>query len=298
MTRDSAPRRIFAPVVLSFIPSFQNISAWELGGMTRSRAQSALSMSIDYRYERKKNSGSALVPFHRSWLPLLNNPNHNPRKPNRSARRCRLKILVLSWGLKLSHCEQGLNFQLYKTSWNRFHQRLSDNELINRIRAVSDSYSRINPSLTAGKRVGLEIVKQLENVAKRPFSRLQSMAPSPSPTDWHHLHSSLQVIQGKRMKRHKLVSCPERNGGISVTDPRSCPSTSAQQAKHSEDASYNHRLYMRQYAFLVVRPRLSSSNPNFSKPSSRAANSDFWSRLAQQLLGRLKSTIPYLQLYL
>ncbi len=29
--------------------------------------------------------------------------------------------------------------------------------------------------------------------------------------------------------------------------------------------------------FLAVHPRLSSSNPNFSKPRSRKANSDFWS---------------------
>ncbi len=36
---------------------------------------------------------------------------------------------------------------------------------------------------------------------------------------------------------------------------------------------------MRQYAFLVVRPRLSSPNPNISKPRSRTANSDFWSWL-------------------
>jgi hypothetical protein len=43
---------------------------------------------------------------------------------------------------------------------------------------------------------------------------------------------------------------------------------------------------------------LSSSNPNFSKPRSRTGNSDFLSRLTQQLLGRLKSTIPDLQIYL
>jgi hypothetical protein len=36
-----------------------------------------------------------------------------------------------------------------------------------------------------------------------------------------------------------------------------------------------HRLYMQQYAFLVVRPRLSSPNPNISKPRFRTANSDF-----------------------
>jgi hypothetical protein len=43
---------------------------------------------------------------------------------------------------------------------------------------------------------------------------------------------------------------------------------------------------------------LSSSNPNFSKPRSRTENSDFWSRLNQQLLKRLKSKIPHLQIYL
>jgi hypothetical protein len=43
---------------------------------------------------------------------------------------------------------------------------------------------------------------------------------------------------------------------------------------------------------------LSSSNPNFSKPRTRTANSDFSSWLTQQLLGRLKSTIPNLQIYL
>ncbi len=55
---------------------------------------------------------------------------------------------------------------------------------------------------------------------------------------------------------------------------------------------------MRQEAFLIVRPQLSSSNPNFSKPRNWTANSDFWSRLTHQLLGRLKSTIPNLQIYL
>ncbi len=43
---------------------------------------------------------------------------------------------------------------------------------------------------------------------------------------------------------------------------------------------------------------MSSPNPNFSKPRSRTATSDFWSRLTNQLIGRLKSTIPNLQIYL
>ncbi len=33
---------------------------------------------------------------------------------------------------------------------------------------------------------------------------------------------------------------------------------------------------MRRWSFLIVRPRLSSSNPNFSKPRSRTAYSDSW----------------------
>jgi hypothetical protein len=48
---------------------------------------------------------------------------------------------------------------------------------------------------------------------------------------------------------------------------------------------------------MVVRQQLTSSNPNFSQPRTRTANSDFWSRLTHQLLGRSKSTIPNLQLY-
>ncbi len=55
---------------------------------------------------------------------------------------------------------------------------------------------------------------------------------------------------------------------------------------------------MRQQAFLVVRPQLSSSNPNFSEPRTRTADSDFYGWLTQQLLGRLKSTIPNLQTHL
>jgi hypothetical protein len=50
--------------------------------------------------------------------------------------------------------------------------------------------------------------------------------------------------------------------------------------------------------FLVVRPQLSSANHNFSKPRTRTANLAFWSGLAHQLLGRLKPTIPNLQIYL
>jgi hypothetical protein len=55
---------------------------------------------------------------------------------------------------------------------------------------------------------------------------------------------------------------------------------------------------MRQWALLVVRPQLSSSNRNFSKPRTRTANSNICSWLTHQLLGRLKSTIPNLQIYL
>jgi hypothetical protein len=43
---------------------------------------------------------------------------------------------------------------------------------------------------------------------------------------------------------------------------------------------------------------LSSPNPNFSKPRRRTANSDFLSRLTHQLLGRVKATVPNLQIYL
>ncbi len=59
-----------------------------------------------------------------------------------------------------------------------------------------------------------------------------------------------------------------------------------------------HRLWMWQWAFLVVRPQLSSPNPNFSKTRIWAANLDFWSRLTHQLLGRLRFTISNLQIYL
>jgi hypothetical protein len=55
---------------------------------------------------------------------------------------------------------------------------------------------------------------------------------------------------------------------------------------------------MWRWAFLVVRPQLSSPNPKFSKPRSRTANLDFWSWLTHQLLGRLRFTIPNLQIYL
>jgi hypothetical protein len=34
------------------------------------------------------------------------------------------------------------------------------------------------------------------------------------------------------------------------------------------------------------------------KSRTRTANSDFWSRLTHEFLGRLKSTIPNLQMYL
>jgi hypothetical protein len=42
---------------------------------------------------------------------------------------------------------------------------------------------------------------------------------------------------------------------------------------------------------------LSSSNPNFLKLKTRTANSNFWSWLTHQFLGRLKSAIPNLQIY-
>jgi hypothetical protein len=55
---------------------------------------------------------------------------------------------------------------------------------------------------------------------------------------------------------------------------------------------------MQQQPFFVVRPQLSSSNPNFSKPRNGTTNTDFWSRLTHQLLGRMKSTIPEFQIFL
>ncbi len=54
---------------------------------------------------------------------------------------------------------------------------------------------------------------------------------------------------------------------------------------------------MWRWAFLVVRPQLSSPNPNFSGPRTRTTKSDSWSLLTHQLLGRLKFTIPNLQIY-
>ncbi len=53
---------------------------------------------------------------------------------------------------------------------------------------------------------------------------------------------------------------------------------------------------MWRWAFLVVRAQLSSPNPNFSKPRTRTANSNFWSWLTHKLLGRFKFTIPNLQI--
>jgi hypothetical protein len=62
---------------------------------------------------------------------------------------------------------------------------------------------------------------------------------------------------------------------------------------------YNPQTIDATMAFLVVCPPLPSSNPNFSNPiRNRTANLDFWSRLTHQLLGRLKSTIPNLQINL
>ncbi len=52
------------------------------------------------------------------------------------------------------------------------------------------------------------------------------------------------------------------------------------------------------FVFLVVRPQLSTPNPNFSKPRTKTANSDFSSWLTHQFLGRLKFTNPNLQIYL
>jgi hypothetical protein len=49
---------------------------------------------------------------------------------------------------------------------------------------------------------------------------------------------------------------------------------------------------------LVVCPQLSSLNPNFSKPRTRKGNSDFLEQTNSSLLGRLKSTNPYQQIYI
>ncbi len=60
-----------------------------------------------------------------------------------------------------------------------------------------------------------------------------------------------------------------------------------------------HRLYRcdNRRFWLSSHNCMSSPNPNFSKSRTRTANSDLWSRLAHQLLGRLKSTIPNLCIY-
>ncbi len=105
-----------------------------------------------------------------------------------------------------------------------------------------------------------------------------------NPSLLHESPVSNQLDQGGQLELHKVYSSlyqrflriQKKNGPCVV-----------------------HGLQMWRWAFLVVRPQPSSPHPNFSKPKTRtAANLDFWSWLTYQLLGRLISTIPLLQILL
>ncbi len=65
-----------------------------------------------------------------------------------------LKIPILTCGLKLSNSKQGFRVSAFHFLWNRYYQWLSDIEIIHEVLS-SAFYSRINPSFTAGKRIGV-----------------------------------------------------------------------------------------------------------------------------------------------
>jgi hypothetical protein len=94
------------------------------------------------------------VPSNRSWFPLSENPNHHPQKTNRSDKRCIWRYSFQAWVWNCQILNQVVESQLFTSLWNRYHQWLSDIELI-QISVFSASYSRINPCFTAGKRIGV-----------------------------------------------------------------------------------------------------------------------------------------------
>ncbi len=96
-----------------------------------------------------------LMSLDRSWLPLSENLDHHPpKKTNRSARSIwRYRFSAGVWNCQILN--QVVESQLFTYLWNRYHQWLSDIELIQLRVFFSASYSRINTRFTAGKRIGV-----------------------------------------------------------------------------------------------------------------------------------------------
>jgi hypothetical protein len=72
----------------------------------------------------------------------------------------------------------------------------------------------------------------------------------------------------------------------------------ASSKKNALVGAMDYRCDNRRFWLSAHNCQVPSSNPNFSKPRTRTANSDFWSWLTQQWLERLKCTILNLQIYL
>ncbi len=70
------------------------------------------------------------MPLDRSWDPLSANPDHHPQKTNRSARRCIWRYCFQAGVWNWQILNQVVESQLFTSLWNRFHQQLSDLELI------------------------------------------------------------------------------------------------------------------------------------------------------------------------
>jgi hypothetical protein len=83
------------------------------------------------KIENKLASWEAtLVPLERSWLPPSENPDYHRQKTNRSARRrfWRYRFSAVVWNCQILN--QVVESHLFTSLWNKYHQWLSNIELI------------------------------------------------------------------------------------------------------------------------------------------------------------------------
>jgi hypothetical protein len=133
-----------------------------------------------------------LMSLDRSWLPLSENLDHHPpKKTNRSARSIwRYRFSAGVWNCQILN--QVVESQLFTYLWNRYHQWLSDIELI-QLRGFFFQLliQELTPVSLLERESGFEIVTQLADTGKRPTSHLLVYGV------WQH---TLRLEKGKMIR--------------------------------------------------------------------------------------------------
>ncbi len=131
-----------------------------------------------------------LVPLIISWLSLSEDPDHNPKKTVQP--RDAFEDIAFKPVWKCQILNQIVESHLFTSFWNRYHQWLSDIELIQRS-ALSASYPSVNPSFIAGKQSGVGNCHETGGHRKKAFFKsivydsIPSIYRFNSPMGWRPL---------------------------------------------------------------------------------------------------------------